>query len=63
VNIEERAAVTSFIAKVRDERDPHGTQARMANSSPLSWRRDPEALLARVEAFERGLGSLARSEG
>ncbi len=27
-----------------------------ANSAPVSWRRDPEALLARVEAFEQGLG-------
>jgi predicted nucleotidyltransferase len=59
VNGEEHAAVASFIAKVRDEPDSHGTQARMANSAPVSWRRDPEALLARLEAFERGLGSPA----
>jgi len=57
VNNEERAAVVSFIAKVRDEQDRHATQARMANVAPLSWRRDPEALLVRLEAFERGLGS------
>ncbi len=59
LNSEERAAVASFIAKVRDESDPHGTQARMANGAPVSWRRDPEALLARLEVFELGLGSLA----
>ena len=55
VNSKERAAVASFIAKVRDENDPHGTQARMANGAPLSWRRDPEALLARLKIFELGL--------
>ncbi len=59
VNIEERAAVASFIAKVRDENDPPVTQARMANVAPVSWRRDPEALLTRLDAFERGLGSPA----
>ena len=57
VNSEERAAVASFTAKVRDENDPHAAQARMANVAPVSWRRDPEALLARLDAFERGLSS------
>jgi len=57
VNSEERAAVASFVAKVRDENDRHGTQARMTNVAPVLWRRDPEALLARLETFERGLGS------
>lgn len=58
VNSEERGAVTSFIAKVRDENDPHATQARMANVAPVSWRRKPEALLARFDAFDRGLVSV-----
>jgi predicted nucleotidyltransferase len=58
-NSEERAAVAGFIARVRDENDPHATQARMANVAPVAWRRDPEALLARLEAFELGLNSTA----
>ncbi len=59
VNSEERAAVASFIAKVRAENDPHATQARMANVAPVLWRRDPDALLARLEALELGLRSTA----
>src|SRR5438876_943512 len=59
VNSEERAVVASFIAKVRDENDPHATQARMANVAPAFWRRDPGALLGRLEAFELGLRSTA----
>jgi len=59
VNSEERAAVASFIAKVRDENDPHATQARMANVAPVFWRRDPGALLRRLEALELGLRSTA----
>jgi predicted nucleotidyltransferase len=59
VNSKERAAVASFIAKVRDENDPHATQARMANVAPVFWRRDPGALLGRLKAFELGLRSTA----
>ncbi len=34
LNGEEHAAVASFIVKVRDENDRHGTQARMGQQRP-----------------------------
>lgn len=55
VNQTERGVVQTFVARVRDERDVAGTQARMARLGPRSWSSEPEALLARIEAFERGL--------
>lgn len=55
VNRTERGVVEAFVARVRDERDAAGTQARMARLGPRSWSSEPEALLARIEAFERGL--------
>lgn len=59
VNSEERRAIATFMVKVRDENDRDATQARMANVAPLSWRRDPETLLARLNAFEEGLNSVS----
>jgi predicted nucleotidyltransferase len=55
VNDTERRAVDDFIARVRDERHPSGTQARMARLGPVSWNQDPDELLARIEAFMAGL--------
>lgn len=63
VNGEERAPVAAFLAKVRDERDPHGTQPRMARGAPISWQNDVDELLKRIDAFERGLGLAAGGRG
>ena len=51
----ETAAVREFILKVQDTSDPAGTQARLLTAAPTYWRRDPEELLKRVAALERGL--------
>jgi predicted nucleotidyltransferase len=56
VNDAERKGVTAFVARVRDERHPSATQARMARLGPSSWKRDSDELLARVEAFVLGFG-------
>lgn len=56
VDTRERSAIEAFVAKVRDERDPAATQARMARVGPAAWHREPEELLLRIEAFEKGLG-------
>ena len=53
-NDAERQAVESFVARVRNERDPSATQGRMAWLGPPSWNRDPDELLARIEAFDVG---------
>ena len=55
VNEMERKAVNRFLAIVRDESDPYLTQAKMAMSGPVSWRRDPRPLLQRLDAFDQGL--------
>ena len=56
VNAAERQAVHEFLTRVRDERHPSATQARMARQGPSSWGQDPEELLARAEAFLLGFG-------
>lgn len=56
VNDSERKGVDDFVARVRDERHPSATQARMAWLGPSSWNQDPDELLARVEAFVLGFG-------
>lgn len=56
VNDVERRGVDLFVARVRDERHPSATQGRMARLGPSSWNRDPDELLARVEAFVLGFG-------
>jgi predicted nucleotidyltransferase len=56
VNPSERKGVEDFMARVRDEQHPSATQARMARLGPPSWNQDPDALLARVEAFGLGFG-------
>ena len=53
----EREIVDTFIARVRSEGDRAATQARMLQLGPRSWRRDPQVLESRLEAFERGLRS------
>lgn len=55
LNGAERAAVEAFLERVRDERDPTSTQARMARLGPRAWHGEPELLLSRIEAFDRGL--------
>ena len=56
VNDTERKGVGDFVARVRDERHPSATQARMAWLGPRSWNQDPNELLARVEAFALSFG-------
>jgi len=56
VNDTERKGVDDFVARVRDERHPSATQARMARLGPRSWNQDPDELSARVEAFVLGFG-------
>jgi predicted nucleotidyltransferase len=57
VNYRERRAVDEFVSRVRDERHPSAAQGRMASLGPAAWNRDPDELLARIEAFIRGFGS------
>jgi predicted nucleotidyltransferase len=57
LNDVERRAVDDFIARVSDERNPSGTQAKMTRLGPSSWNQDPDELLARIEAFMAGLGN------
>lgn len=54
VNPAERAVVDAFLARVRNERDPAATQARMARLGPRVWGGEPVELLARIEAFLEG---------
>lgn len=56
VNEHEREAVLHFIGLVKRAGEPTSTQARMLLGAPPSWRRDPEQLLLRIAAFERGFG-------
>jgi predicted nucleotidyltransferase len=51
----ERTVVLRFIELVKREGDPAATQARMLVNAPPSWHREPEELLSRIAAFERGL--------
>jgi predicted nucleotidyltransferase len=53
----EMALIASWRRRVRDDHEPWHTQARMARLGPTSWDREPEALLRRVEAFEKGLAT------
>lgn len=56
VNDTERKAVDDFIARARDERHPSATQAKMTRLGPLCWSRDPDELLARIDAFMAAFG-------
>ncbi len=60
VNEQERKSVEEFIQLVKGVEDRTRTQAGMLVSAPLSWNRDPEELLVRIAAFERGFGSSPR---
>jgi predicted nucleotidyltransferase len=62
VNQPEREVADHFIDLVKGANDSTATQARMLVSAPPSWRRDPEELLVRIAAFERGF-SAAVSDG
>jgi predicted nucleotidyltransferase len=57
VNGAERNGVEAFVARVRDERHPSGTQGKMARLGPSSWNGDADELMARVEAFVLGFGA------
>jgi predicted nucleotidyltransferase len=54
VNEDEREAVLRFMSLVKQPGEPTSTQARMLLRAPPNWRRNPEELLIRVAAFERG---------
>lgn len=60
VDQRESEAVGRFLDLVKGVGDSTAAQARMLAASPPSWHRDPEALLIRIAAFERGFGSSAR---
>jgi len=55
----EREAVVRFCELVQGVGDSTATQARMLAAAPPGWHREPEALMLRIAAFERGLGSVA----
>jgi predicted nucleotidyltransferase len=61
VNEHESEAVLRFIELVKRTGDPTATQARMLVGAPPSWHRDPEELLLRIAAFERGFGATSPS--
>jgi len=54
VNRVEREAVMRFLEVIRRTDDSMAAQARMLRHAPASWRRDPEQLIVRIAAFERG---------
>jgi predicted nucleotidyltransferase len=55
VNQGEREAVRRFIDLVKGVGDSIAAQARMLAVAPSGWHRDPEELLLRMAALERGL--------
>ena len=57
VNEAEKQLILRFIGRVSNAGDPAAGQARMLSVAPPGWRRDPDALLLRIMAFERGLGN------
>jgi predicted nucleotidyltransferase len=59
----ERAAVHRFIRLVGQEGDAAATQARMLVNAPPGWHRDPDELVRRIAAFERGFGGTAGGRG
>jgi predicted nucleotidyltransferase len=54
VNQREREVVGRFIDRIKGVGDSTVTQARMLAAAPSSWHRDPEELLVRIAAFQRG---------
>jgi predicted nucleotidyltransferase len=52
---ETRELVDRFSAMVRDEGDPHATQARLLAAGPVGWRNPPSEMMACLEAFQLGL--------
>lgn len=61
VNEHERATALLFTGLVKQAGEPTSAQARMLLGAPPSWRRDPEQLLLRIDAFERGFGAAPSS--
>jgi predicted nucleotidyltransferase len=60
VNQPERDAVEEFIDLIKGVDDSAATQARMLANAPSGWHKDPEELLVRIAAFERGFSASAR---
>lgn len=56
-NHQESEVIGRFFDLVKGVGDSTATQARMLAAAPPNWHRDPEELLLRITAFERGLGS------
>ncbi len=54
VNAAERGRVSGFVARVLDPAQGTPLLARLAIRGPLAWR-DPDAVLQRLVAFQRGL--------
>jgi hypothetical protein len=59
MNASEREIVRNFLAGLRDEKDPHATQALMSRLGPRHWHDEPAEVLARWQAFEDGLAASA----
>lgn len=55
LNEQERALLDEFIAKARNENDPHATGDVMAREAPPSWGGGYEPIATRLEALEYGL--------
>lgn len=62
VNQREGEVVGRFFDLVGGVGDSTATQARMLAAAPASWHRDPEELLIRIAAFERGFRFPFRDE-
>ncbi len=60
-NENEEVLVLRFTDLVKQAGEPTSTQARMLLGAPPSWRRDPEQVLLRIAAFERGFGAVPSS--
>jgi hypothetical protein len=51
----ERLVAERFVAAIKNEDDPLGTQANLVAAGPASWRHHPGELMRSVCAFARGL--------
>jgi predicted nucleotidyltransferase len=54
VNPAERDAVSKFVTTVSDENGSSRALGRMAQLGPVGWQRDPDIVLNRLNAFDRG---------
>jgi len=51
----ESEAVATFVSRALHEHDSASIVARMARAGPLSWQENPDFVLGRLKALERGL--------